>query len=395
VGVPVQDGLTVSGAALGASSNALSPVPHPSDPGFVVTHPVATTLPDGNLYVLWQALPQDESGGSSPSGVRNLALHGAYFYPSNDSWGPVRVWSSTGIAQSYALDPSGAGRLVELLSSQLLPTQSSAETLTAYNLSSGAVLSSAPVEGFSDVVSVRSSPGLLLLRDLEGNYSLLEGTPGSGFGSPASLGYSPGAGEHLVGAEFVPGSASTLLLHYRGPYGGSLVLLDAADSATLGTLPLVGNVTDVEALYSGGAYFVYAATPMGYLGWKWVGGTWSPLSTVASNGAQEFGLSQVGGALLLYAVAPVGNGSSAPQTLFLAEIPEGLPLAAPPPAGSSPSSSGSGGSSSAGANYALYLAIAAVAVAVLLIALAVIRGRSRPAPNPPTSPAPPPPPPGA
>jgi hypothetical protein len=392
VTLPVQKGLTVSGASLGSGSNALTAIPDAKDPGFVVTHPVAATLPDGNLYVLWQALPLNETGGSSPVGLKSLPLHGAEFYLGNQSWGPVRVFSSSGFAQSYGLDTNGTGRVVALLSSQILPTATSPESLVTYDLSSGAVLATGAVSGYSQVVSVRVVAGLALLRDLGNNYTLLRISPGAGYGTPLPINYLPPRGSALLGAEIVPGTPSTLLLHYRDTFGGTLVLSDALAGAPLGTLAVAGNVSDAHAIFSGGVYYVYVATPTGYVGWKWFLGVWTPLPQVASNGATEFGLSQNGGSLLLYAVVTAGNGTSAVRTLYFAEVPEALPLAAVPPS-SNPSSGGSGGSSSSsGPNYALYLAIAAVAVAILLIALVVLRRRSEPAPSPPASQTPPPPP---
>ncbi|MCI4345797.1 MAG: hypothetical protein L3K07_03480 [Thermoplasmata archaeon] len=390
----VQNGLTVSGASLGAGTNALAGLPRPSDPGFVITHPVASTLPNGNLYVLWQALPLSETGGTSPVGVQTLALHGAEFYLSDQTWGPVRVFSSTGVAESYGLDTNGTGKVVALLSGQLLPTATSAETLTTYDLSNVANVSSGGVSGFSQVVSVRALAGLVLLRDLGNNYSLLRIGAGSGYGNPEPISYLAPRGSALLGAEIVPGTPSTLLLHYRTLYGGTLVLYDPLSSDTLATLALAGNVSDAHALYASAAYYVYVDTPTGFVGWKWSSGAWSPLPQVASYGAAQFGLSQSGGSLLLYAVATIGNGTSTDRTLYLAEVPEALPLAAHQPTGGSSSGGSGGGSAASAANYTLYLAIAAAAVAVLLIALVVLRGRSRPAPTPPPSADTPPPPQG-
>lgn len=387
---PVNTGLSVSGASLSASTNMLAPTPHPSDPGFVVAHPVASTRPDGSLYVLWEALPTGEAGGSSPAAVQTVALHGAPYYPNNDTWGPVHVWSSSGVVQSYGLDPSVGGRVVALVSGSLLPSQGTTEWLEAYNLSSGALVGNATVSGFSAIVSVRAGAGLVLLRDLEGNYSLAHLSPGASFGAPATLGYAPGPNRELVGAEFVPGTVSTLLLHYRSKYGGSLVLYDASAGQTIASLAVGGNVSDAHALYSAGTYFVYASTHAGYVGWSWAGSAWSPLPSESSDGATGFGLSQAGGSLLLYAVVAPANGSSGGDTLYLVQIPAGL-SSPPVPASVASTSPGGGGSSTSGPNYALYLAIAAAAVAVLLIAVAVIWGRAKP-PAPPAAPttAPPP-----
>ncbi len=98
---PVRDGLEFSGARLNTSSNELTAIPALPDPNYLIFSPQATTLPDGNLYVVWNALPFSEKGLASPLDLTSLALQGAVFYPTNDSWGAIHTFSSAGLPELY------------------------------------------------------------------------------------------------------------------------------------------------------------------------------------------------------------------------------------------------------------------------------------------------------
>src|SRR5208282_411898 len=60
VGQPLEKGLTVSGERLDGSTNGLAPVRPPVPPGTFIFHPKAVTLPNGTLYVLWDAILASE-----------------------------------------------------------------------------------------------------------------------------------------------------------------------------------------------------------------------------------------------------------------------------------------------------------------------------------------------
>ncbi|MCI4342294.1 MAG: kelch motif-containing protein, partial [Thermoplasmata archaeon] len=239
--LPVAQGMGVSGLHLQAGTNQLTALALPADPGFVPTNPRATTLSDGSLYVVWAALPSNDSSLASPVGITNLPLHGARYHPNNGSWGPVQDWSrgggSPGVTQSYALDSSGS--LLVLVAHQFLLGNSAPEWLDQYNVSSGALISSARVTGMSQVLSVRGSTGQAVVEDLGGNYSLVNvagGTPvpiASGLPSNASL----------ISASFVTGSSSSLVLLYREPNGSKLVLYDTGGHQSIGARARGGDTT--------------------------------------------------------------------------------------------------------------------------------------------------------
>jgi hypothetical protein len=374
---PVAQGLTVGGVRLDSATNGLSALPSPADPGFVLSAPQVTNLPDGSLYALWSALPLSESGAATPAGLTSVALHGARFYPSNQSWGPVRAWTSGGFAESYALDGPGDA-LTVLRAPRLIVSESTPEWLETYNLSSGALLSNASVAGIAAVDSVREAGGWAAVERLDGNVSVL----GLATGAADALPTAPGT---LVAAGFVAGSPSVVLLRYRAGNASALVLYDLGSRTAIATVPLDGSVSDAHAVYSAGLYYLLAATGSGLVGWEVAGTTLAALALPAVSGLDRFGLVQAGGALLVYSTVTTTPGAQPIKALELAEIPLALPAIQ---AGRPSPTPGGAASTGPGPNYLLYLGLVAAAVAVVLVlALVVSRRPRRPAPLSPAPPA--------
>ncbi len=398
---PSPGGLTVSGAALNSTSNALTIVGGPSDPGFdALAVPQATTLPDGSVYVLWAALPNSESSVNSPLNLTSLDLQGAPYYPANGSWGPVRTYSSGGFAESYLVDATGGStEVVELVSSTPLLQNAGPERLVGYDLATGAVASNVSVMGLSELISVRGASKVVLAKELNGNYSLL----GLSSGTAVALGYSPPAQSESVSAAFAQGSPSTLVLLDREPLSSELVLYDTASQQTLATLDLGVDAFQAEAIASGTTYYVFVRSSAGIEGWTVTGGTFANLTTIPEAGVQTYGLVQAAGSIVVYSIAVTGGNSTDPiKSLLLFEIGAALPLVSTPP---HPRTSPTSTSASA-PNWSLYLGIAAALGAVLLAVIAISTRRRppkdsgssagpamSPPPSPP-SPVPPPVPPG-
>jgi hypothetical protein len=382
---PTVDGLTVSLAALNASSNELRTLPGPNDPGYEITRPVATTLPDGDLYVLWDAVALIDAEGTatpSPSSIVSVALHGATYDPTNASWGPVQVWSKTGIAASYAVDDTdGVGRIAELVTSTPIPGATSPESLLGFNLTSGAALTNVTVQGLASITSVRGSDDWVVALGMDGNATVLSLATGQ-----AVSGYSASLGSHLVGEEFVPGTPSTLLLRYRSSAAEEAVLYDLGTQSPIATQALNGSVTDAHAIFSDGTFYLVASDRTGVEEWSESAGTFAPVSSTDLPGITSFDLVQAGSSILVYGVvAPPGNQTT--HTLELALLSAGL---APLPSAPSPPSSPSRPSSptTAGTPTLDYELILAAAVVVVAVVLAVIPSRYRPPSPPPPRTAP-------
>ncbi len=374
VSVPVNQGLTISVARLDADTNQLMAIPSPPDTGYLIARPQAATLPDGSIFVVWDALPVSEASAAGPQALTLVALHGARYDPWNGTWGPVRVFTTSGFAQSYQVDPTGSGgRVVALLSDSVALGASTPERLVQFDATTGQVLSNVTVTGLASVVSSRGASSCVVVRNLGGNLSVINLADGSA----VSLGYTPPAGSALLAARFVAGSASTLALLYRGATSSTGVLFDLATGTAVATLSLAGNVSDLQAIASGAATYVFASVPSGLEGWMERGGVWANLSGVDQAGIQSFGIVQDGSSLLLYAVARTGGNDSAPiKALVFAELGAGLPsLPAPPPASSI------GPSATSDSVYLLYIGLVAVADAVALAVVFVWKRRR----SPPTS----------
>lgn len=371
VGLPVNQGLTLSGRWLDADTNQLVSIPAPSDPGFIMARPQATTLSDGSLYVIWDALPMSQATVAGPQDVSVIALHGALYDPWNRTWGPVRAFTTTGIADSYQVDPTGAsGRIVALLTDGVAVGQTTPERLVQFDAATGAQLSSANVSGIADVVSSRGGSGWAVVRDFGGHYTVAHLSDGT----PVALSYTPPSASSLISERFESGSSSTLLLLYRLNLTSQAVLYDLASGTTVASLALPGNATDVEAIASGPTSYVFASTPAGIEGWTESGGAWSNYTFVELTGVRQFGVVQSGSSLLLFAITRSGGTDSAPlKSLVLAEVAAALPaLPAPPPTPSSTPSAGS-------PDYALYLGLVAAAdVAVFAVLVIWKRRRSPP-----------------
>ncbi|HZY92086.1 MAG TPA: kelch repeat-containing protein [Thermoplasmata archaeon] len=370
---PSTQGLTITGVHLDSTTNTLSTLPSPPDPGFLLSNPKSTGLPDGSLYVLWDAIPISESGASSPLGLSAVSLHGARFYPSNSSWGPVRSFTSSGFVQSYALDASSApGTVAVLRTPTLVPTASTPEWLQTFDLEAGTALTNATVSGVSSIDSLRAATGWASVGLTDGNISLLHVASGSPYSLP-SVENPVGT---LVSASFVPGSSTTLLLRYRSHGASELLLYNIAANTTLASMAGDASLSDAHALYSAGTYYVLAATAAGMRGWQVAGGAVSNLSVPAPSGITRFGLTQAGGSLLVYSVVPTTGGQQPLKAIVLAEVPAALPAPPPPPSATQPPTS-----SGSSPNYLLYLAIAGIAV-VLLLAVVAVWSRRRSPPKP-------------
>lgn len=368
VQVPVQQGLRVSGLHLDPSTNQVTALPSPNDPGFVVDQPRATTLPDGSLYVLWAALPLSESNLPSPVTLTTLQLHGARFSPSNQSWGPIRTWSTWGLAEAYGLDGSTApGRLVELVVPSFLVGDSTLEQMVVYDLTTGRQLSNLTVRGLSTLTSVRAGLGDAVLKDVGGNYSIVNLTTGS------ALTFAPSVvpGSHLIGASFVTGSNSVVVLLYQNRNATQTLLYDLLSQQVLETLSTDQSATQAAAAFEGGSYFVFDSVRGGIAGWRGSGAFVTNLSLVPETNLQEFGLVRLGSSLLLYAVDSNGNLTQPIVALEFAEV-GGSALNATTPTKTPPPSNPSG-SSGSNPNYLLYLGIGAGADVLLLAVIALLR----------------------
>lgn len=394
--VPVQQGLRVSGLRLDPSTNRLSSIPSPSDPGFVLDHPEATALPDGSIYVVWAAVPTSESSLASPAALSSVQLHGARFYPSNQSWGPVRTWTSWGIAEAYRLDGTdSSGTLVALVAPSFLVGGNSVERLVAFDLASGREVSNMSVTGLSEIPSVRAGLSDAVVQNVGGNYSVLNFTTGA----TVPLSFPSLSGYFLISESFVTGSPSTLVLLFRNPNATELVLYDLATGQGVG-IPTDQSATTAEALYGGGAYYIFERVHAGVQGWTESAGEFSNLTMIIVPNLVSFGLVQVGSSILAFSLASNGNVPQPVVTLELAELGGTLPKIPGAPVSSSPRnpSNPSGGSSP---NYLLYLELVAAADVLLLAVVAVWRRRrsrsndrippSGPSTQPPEGASPPPP----
>jgi hypothetical protein len=399
---PITDGLDIAVGHLDASSNVLSSLPAVSDPGYYeIVAPQATTLPDGNLYVLWAGLPESEASISSPLNLTSLALQGAVFYPNNDTWGPIHTFSSARFAESYGVDATGTrGDVLELVSDTPLLSGTTPESLVEYNLTTGAEVANVSATDVSEIASFRGASGLAEIQDLGGNFSLIN----LATGAIVAVAVAPPAGYDLTSAAFVQGSASALVLLYRGGNGSELVLYDTTTGAPIGSLPLGDNTFEAEGIASGNTYYLFVRTTDGISGWTEVGATFTNLTTIDQLDTQSYGLVQVDGSIIVYSLATSGGNATFPlKSLEFDEIGASL-AAVPVPAAARGTASPAPASSP---DYALYLALVAGAVVLFLAVVFVATRRRPPAPPPteaslpgrptgpdPTAPAPPTPPTG-
>ncbi|MFY9716983.1 MAG: kelch repeat-containing protein [Thermoplasmata archaeon] len=369
-------GLGFVGEHLNTTTNALSSISAPADPGYVIVSPEATRLSDGDLYVLWDAIPLAEALLASPLDLTSIALQGANFDPATSAWGPIQTFSHGEFAESYL--PGSAGRALELLSSAPLIGESTPERLVEYNLTSGAVEANVSVTGVSEITSLRGTTNLTLLELEDGNYSLFDLATGSAVG----IAYVPPTGESLISADFVAGTTTTLALLYRGATTSELVLYDTASGKTLGKLALGGSTAEIEGIGSHGTNYLFVRTATGIGSWTESGGTFAALATINESHLESYGLVEAGTSILIYGLLTNGASSDPVKTMVLDEIGATLPAVTGPSA----SSSGTAPASSSPTDYLLFLEIAAGAAAVLLAAVYIGTHRRPPAATPPPTP---------
>jgi hypothetical protein len=370
---PVQQGLNVAGFSVDSESNALADVPSPSDSGFVISGPTATTLPNGDDYVLWSALPVAETSFASPVDLSTLALHGAAYDPGSRTWGPVQRWTSNGLVQSYVLGASsGAPRVVALVSNSFLVGSTTPEHLVEFNLTSGTELANSTVTGVASLVALRAAAGTVFARGTDGIYSSFALASGTNSSLP-NLGPS---GSYLVSATYVADSESDLVLLYRGVNGSQLVLYDTDTGSTLGMLALGADAFEAEGIGAGATLYVFVRTSAGILGWSELGGVFAPVATIPESNVTAYGLTQLGGGILVYLLSTSGNPSEPTVTLAAVELDADLPL---------PQFTGSSGSATSGVTIEaalIILVVAAGAVALLLGVVAIVSRRRPPAQPP-------------
>ena len=380
--LPVQQGSRVSGLRLDPSTNRLTALPSPTDPGFVLTHPEATTLPDGSLYVVWDAVPESAASLSSPMNLTSVPLHGARFYPGNLTWGPITTWTSGGIAQAFGLDGSSApGTLAVLVGPSFLVGGSTPERLVEFDLTSGREVSNLSVTGLSEIASVNGALGEAVVEQVGGNYSVVNLATGAAV--PVSVALP--SGSHLISESFVPGSAATLALLFRTPTSTDIVLYDLRAAQVVANLTTDPSASTVEALYGNGTYYLFEQVATGIAAWTESAGAFSALPEITEPNLESFGVVQVGTSILVDSLVASASTPNPIVSLDLTEIGSTLP-AVSPPSSSPPPPSGTqnttGGSSAASPNYPLYLGAAAGGVAVLLAVIAIVGRRSPPTRGP-------------
>ncbi|HTP54864.1 MAG TPA: hypothetical protein VML94_07930 [Thermoplasmata archaeon] len=388
---PVDQGLGISGLFLNSSSNGLGSVPAPSDPGFLVFHPRATTLPDGNVYVLWNALPIAEESVASPTDLTSIALHGAEYSTARGTWGPVHRWTSGGFAQSFAIDPTGSSPSVAVLTSSALLTGASApEHLLDFDLASGTLRDNSSVSGLSEIESIRGGLGDAIVKEMDGNYTTVSLTRGSA--TPFS--YAPPRGGLVTSAGFVAGSSDTVVLLYQGTSGTTLVLYDLATDQPVSSTNLGPDASQAEAITNGSTVYAFVETTGGVVGWSETGGVFTNLTNISEPGITSYALAQDGGGILVYSLTAAGNSSQPIVTLRFVEVGASL---APVGGASSPGTTGQGKGAST-TTYAEYLGAGAAAVALILAGVAITTRRApkspvsaTPSPDAPSSPDSPPP----
>jgi hypothetical protein len=372
VAEPQEQGLTVSGYRLDSTNNSFTALPSPTDPGFVIARPQVAHLPDGDLYGLWDALPAAEIGEAGPLGLTNVELQGAVFYPANETWGPIRTWTTSGFADSYQVDASdGAGEVLALVSNTPVPSASSAERLLVFDLATGGVETNASVSGLNSIVSYRSATGWAVVELLDGNVSVINAATGAVVALPVSVPGSP----PLTAASFLAGSSNLIWLLYRTRQAETAYVVNLSSQKVEATLPLGPATEELAGLASGATVYLAASTPSGIQTWSESGGQWANLTAFSVLDASDLGLVQSGSGLLVYALLGSGPTNTPTENLFLGELGVAIaPVTGPtPPATPSPSSG-----SPASPDYGLYLVLAAAAAAVVLAVVAIAVRRTPP-----------------
>ncbi|MCI4367648.1 MAG: hypothetical protein L3K08_07850, partial [Thermoplasmata archaeon] len=224
----------------------------------------------------------------------------------------------------------------------------------------------------------RSGVGLATVSDLNGNVSLVRLADGS----PETLADGAPTNGTPVGGEFLAGSPSTILLWYRMPSGGEGILYDAGSNTALATIPLNGDVTDVEGICGASACSIAAANRTGIARWSVQGASVAPEAALAVKGLGSFGIVQSGGSELYYGLLSSNDTPDAVKSLYVGEVRSPLPPVTAGAPGSGATGPGSPSGNPVSFNVALYLGIPLIASAAVLVVIALRRRRP---PGPSTS----------
>ncbi|MDE1837319.1 MAG: hypothetical protein KGJ23_12000 [Euryarchaeota archaeon] len=256
VSKPRNLGLTLGLLQIDPANRTVSPENLPLPPGEVAFNPRVVNLGGGALLALWDALPDAGTTVAGPAQVASLELQAARFDPTSRTWGPATTLSTGAFPLSYTAGACGTDtRVVHLDAPSLL---GHGGTLVEQDLSSGSVLAqvSAPLGG--NIVSFDCPSGLVAMRGVDGNYSVINMTSGSPWTVPTVRGFNLSYVTHVAGS---PGDLAFL---YRN---NSTTLLQVDDPAgqVLSNVSLPENLSTLQVALSGGTWVVAGQAPDGVL----------------------------------------------------------------------------------------------------------------------------------
>ncbi len=323
VGLPQDEGLTVSALAFNATTGALSPVniTLPVLNTEVVYDPEVLDLANGSYAAVWNAIPFATSTSvSSPFNLTSTVLQIAYYDPSTGLWsGPYSFATLPGVSQSYALDADAAGVFVL---DQVGPGILSAASQLVEVAASGKVLATVPVQDVSKVVAFRAASSLAVVQVDNGSFSLLNLTTGTNVSATGRLGCP------ISEMAFVQGSSDQVASLLEGIPNDTLVLYTPGEPPVV--VPLPRNVSSMTSVAYDGRVVVTVGGPFGVLVYLVTGTSVAKLGHVARPGLSDLVTALSGSDLVIFTTQRFGNftpesggESFSYENLSIASVPLG------------------------------------------------------------------------
>ena len=254
VSQPRNLGLSLGMLSLDPANRTATPVSFSLPPGEIEFNPRLVSVNGGGLLALWDALPDAQTTVAGPSQVTGVSLQSALWDPTSRTWGPPTTLSTGAFPISYTAGSCGTDtRVVHLDAPSLLGHGGS---LVEQDLVSGVTIASVSDPLASDVVSFDCPSGLVSVRNIDGNYTVVNMTSGTPWAVPTVPGYNLSFVSHAGGS---PGDLAVL---YRDSSSTQLQI-DGTGGQLLANVTLPENVSSVQVDLDGGTWVVAAQAPDG------------------------------------------------------------------------------------------------------------------------------------
>lgn len=276
--------------------------------------PELTTLPNGNVQAVWDAVPFSALAATDPTQIAPVHLETAQYDASSGTWGPVSQVTPTAVADAYQVSScNGVPEAAVLLTPSIL---SSSGSLNLYDLTTGDLIESMPVSNAQDLTSFSCARHLVVLETTTHQY-VVENLSSLGTWSvPSVAGYTPTQVD--LGQN---GSTDVAVLYQNRSQGDLAIVYNANSGATVGSVPVSSGTTGLSLLTLGGVDYLGVGDSEGTTVYQLSPGYHYIFAEAPARAMQSFGLSAAGDDLVIDELNNYGSASAPLLDLNASVVP--------------------------------------------------------------------------